>query len=271
MVGRAKSIAQKTTETIAITERYMETAMEIYRMEQMKIGAKMGLVAVCRYTEKLCQEENGVEIRLSKSSLERRLKGVKSQARSNAEKGWLTEEESDTVIQFAIDMANEGWPLSKGRLVAHVNLICQARHGLDFEGVGKNWVTRWIKKHSARLHSYWSRPLEASRARAVNASTKEEYFRLLGELLEGPGGDELITPDLIFGADETGIQEGLGTREFVYGPAGKSVQHQQRSGKRDNTTSIETICADGSVLRPTIIFKGQNYQTSWVQNNPLRA
>ncbi|KAF9493236.1 hypothetical protein BDN71DRAFT_1378134, partial [Pleurotus eryngii] len=60
------------------------------------------------------------------------------------------------VIQFAINMANEGWPLSKGHPIAHVNLICQARHGPEFEEVGKNWVTRWIKKHSAQLHSYWS-------------------------------------------------------------------------------------------------------------------
>ncbi|KDQ23441.1 hypothetical protein PLEOSDRAFT_1049211, partial [Pleurotus ostreatus PC15] len=82
-------------------------------------------------------------------------------------------------------------------------------------------------------------------------------------MLRGKEGKVPITPDLIFGADETGIQEGLSTCEYVYSPKGKNVQHQQRSGKRDNTTSIKTICADGTVLHPTIIFKGNNFQMAW--------
>ncbi|KAF8228561.1 CENP-B protein, partial [Tricholoma matsutake] len=80
-----------------------------------------------------------------------------------------------------------------------------------------------------------------------------------------------IPDELIFGADETGIQQGLGTRQHIIGPKGKKVQHQQRSGDRENITVMVAICADDTSLPPAVIFKGESFQTSWRQNNPLNA
>jgi len=57
----------------------------------------------------------------------------------------------------------------------------------------------------------------------------------------------------------------------VYGATGEKVQHQQHSGGRENITVIVTICADGTSLPPAVIFKGDSYQTSWKQDNPLKA
>ncbi|KAE9386129.1 hypothetical protein BT96DRAFT_960643 [Gymnopus androsaceus JB14] len=61
---------------------------------------------------------------------------------------------------------------------------------------------------------------------------------------------------LFYGGDETGIQSGIGTTEYVVGRKGKGVQHQQRDGNRENITVLPTICADGTNLVPAIIFKG---------------
>jgi hypothetical protein len=36
-------------------------------------------------------------------------------------------------------------------------------------------------------------------------------------------------------------------------------------------TAIVTICADGTTLRPTIIFKGQNFMMKWAENNVANA
>ncbi|EJF61425.1 CENP-B protein, partial [Dichomitus squalens LYAD-421 SS1] len=71
--------------------------------------------------------------------------------------------------------------------------------------------------------------------------------------------------------DETGIQEGVGLKERVLGPAGQKVQYQQRSGERENITVVVTICADGTSIPPAVIFKGQAFHTKWKQNNPLKA
>ena len=75
----------------------------------------------------------------------------------------------------------------------------------------------------------------------------------------------------MYGADETGIQTGNGVKEYVVGPKGVPVQHQQRSGNRENITVLPTICADGTTLAPAVIFKGEAFQTKWLQENPLDA
>jgi hypothetical protein len=68
--------------------------------------------------------------------------------------------------------------------------------------------------------------LDGSRGCAVNPVTKEEYFRVLKEVRETYD----IPDELVYGADETGIQLGIGVMEQVIGPTGAKIQHQQRSG-----------------------------------------
>ena len=180
-------------------------------------------------------------------------------------------EEADVIIKFATEVANQGVGLSLRRLEEHANEILQARLGATFEGVGKTWALRFVEKHSNRLSSYWCHPLEHSRARARNPHTKEAFFSLLERTIEGNNNQEPISNKLIWGMDETGIQQGLGTQQCIIGPKGKKIQHQQKSGDRENITIIVTICADGTLLPPSVIFKGESFQTSWRQNNPLNA
>ena len=106
------------------------------------------------------------------------------------------------------------------------------------ERVIKNWATQFITKHHEKLGTYWSSSLDSSRAHAVNPHTKEEYYAMLKKVQE----DFDICDELIYGADETGIQTGIGVTERVIGPAGAKIQHQQRSGNRENITVLPTIC-----------------------------
>ncbi|KAJ7045036.1 hypothetical protein C8F04DRAFT_886807, partial [Mycena alexandri] len=94
----------------------------------------------------------------------------------------------------------------------------------------------WKTDHD-ELKTYWSYPLHNSRARAVNPIMKEEYFDLLEEIAEGKGGDDHIADELIYGADKSGFQKGIGQKERVIGGgAGKKRQHQQRSRDRESIT-----------------------------------
>ena len=45
------------------------------------------------------------------------------------------------------------------------------------------------------------------------------------------------------------------------------TQHKQGGADRENVTAIVTICANGTTLCPTIIFKGQNFMSKWAANN----
>ena len=135
------------------------------------------------------------------------------------------------------------------------------------DGLGKNWATCLIMKHYDQLGMYWSSALDGSCGRAVNPVTNDEYFTILKQVRE----DFNIPDELVYGADETGIQTGIGVTEHVIGPADANMQHQQQSGNRENITVLPTICADGTSLPPTVIYKGESFQTKWLQENPLDA
>jgi hypothetical protein len=51
----------------------------------------------------------------------------------------------------------------------------------------------------------------------------------------------------------------------------KQFTYQISDGNRENVTTIECICANGTSLRPLVIFKGQRIQQSWIDGDPLGA
>ncbi|EEB97411.1 hypothetical protein MPER_03274, partial [Moniliophthora perniciosa FA553] len=69
-----------------------------------------------------------------------------------------------------------------------------------------------------------------------------------------------ISHELVYGADESGFTENDSTKVRVIGSRGKRFQHKQGGAGRENTTVIVTICADGTAIRPTVIFKGTHFQ-----------
>ena len=46
---------------------------------------------------------------------------------------------------------------------------------------------------------------------------------------------------------------------------------QRHNTNRENVTAIVTICADGTTLQPTIVFKGKNFMKKWGTNNVAHA
>ena len=248
-------------------------ASKLYAEEQQRSLAagekKRSSRQICQDTSDAHFEETGRRIPLSFNTLVRHAKGGVTLTQSNSKKSWLTEEEHEIVVQFAIEMAQRGFPLSPRRLKEHAEAILRHRLGKDFpeSGLGRDWGNRFITKHHSRLGMYWSSALDGSRGRAVNPITKEEYFKILKEVRE----EYNIPDELVYGADETGIQSGIGVTERVIGPAGAKIQHQQRSGTQENITVLPTICADGTTVAPTVIYKGEAFQTKWLQNNPLDA
>jgi hypothetical protein len=275
MPGRTKSDAKKRQIYVTTVNKWMEKGVEMYQNLQQDSTSSTrthGLGYVCSQMEDMCWKEDKVVIKLSKQTLSRRLQGVPSQAASNAQKSWLTNTEADALIEYSVQLGNNGWPFSRVRLQEHAIEICQGRYGIDFPGLGHNWADRFLLKHSDRLKPSWSRPLDDQRARGANPSSKAEYFGVLETVIEGEGGEDRIVAESMYGVDETGVQQGLGTKERVYGNPAKTFQHQKRSGGRENITVIATICADGTALvPPAVIYKAETYHTSWKQKNPLNA
>lgn len=209
-------------------------------------------------------------MKLNYMTLQRRVHGVKSQREANKDKSWLIRGETDTVIDFIVEMGNQGWPLSHRRLKEHVDEICSARLGAEFPkaGVGKNWTHRFAIKHCDRIKVTLSRGLEEKCARGVNYHTDAAYWDLLRNVLT----EHDIEPENMYGVDEIGVQsEGGKECEWVFGARKSGLQYQQQSGSRENITVLVTICADGTATPPAVIFKGSAYQVKWKQNNPVNT
>ncbi|KAJ7438903.1 hypothetical protein B0H11DRAFT_1824888, partial [Mycena galericulata] len=130
---------------------------------------------------------HGKQIKLSSSTAARLEKGGLPKSQSNAAKGWLLAEEAEIVIAYAVEVASRGFPLSHLRLKECVDEICRGRLGSEFPagGVGEKWTQRFCEKHSDRLETYWTAPLDNKRGRAVNPMTNSQWFDLLETTMAG--------------------------------------------------------------------------------------
>lgn len=269
MVGKAKSEELKRRIDREEVDGLMDRAIKMYLNEQQAQGSekKMGYRKVCEKVEEDHRKETGRTVKLNHNTLANRVKGGKSLSQFNAEKAWLTETETKVVIDYTLECADRGFPLSHRRLKEHVDSILHARLGEEFPetGVGQNWTQRFVTAHHDDLKSAWARQLDSARGRAVNATNHEEWFNLLGKTIED------VEDECIWAADESGFQTSGAVRERVIGRAGESTQYQQRDGNRENITVIVTIGADGTSIPPAVIFKGNSYLPEWKQDNPLEA
>lgn len=282
--AKKKSVEQK--------EAAIQRAVELYKTLAHSDPEKpAGYRTVCKMVEDAIQRETGVRIGLCYNTVRARLNGmfghpphltehlmstsgVCSLTQFNQEKAWLQLEEERIVVDFILELASRGWPLNKERTREHINGICRARLGDTFpeDGVGKCWVDRFLDRHRDLIQKYRPRPLESLRGQAVNPFTHRRFYDILGKVLETGDNGSPITEENIYGSDESAFQTGVGSsNEKVIGAAGKRIQHQQKTGNRENITVMVTICADGTSVPPAVIFKGSKYLVKWKQENPTNA
>lgn len=271
MARHAKSIAAKRVAIQHASAEVYQRAVDAYRAElaKPKDVPRHGLRVICAMIATLYREETGKSVKLSHTTLNRYVDGGKTRQEANGDRAWLTPGEEEVVITFILEMARRGFPLSHQRLKEHVDMIARERWGDRFpeSGVGKNWTARFLTKHGDRLKTLSSRPLEDKRGKCANPKANEEYWKILKEVLD----KYKFKSSQIFGCDEVGIQTQGQGKERVIGARDAKVQHQQTGGSRENTTVIATICADGTALAPTVIFKGKKFKPEWMENNPLKA
>ena len=72
-----------------------------------------------------------------------------------------------------------------------------------------------------------------------------------------------IKPWRMYRMDEIGCMLGYAHRHCVAGPPGRKIQHDQADGNREMVTVVNTICADGTYLKPIIVYKGKNFLIHW--------
>jgi hypothetical protein len=212
------------------------------------------------------------DFKVDRKTLGRRLEGEQSMSTFNAGKQKLTPAEESVVVDFVMESADRGFPLTHRNIELQANTILRSRSGDEAEPVGPSWIDRFLTRHREQLQPHWSRPLDTQRAQNLNQTTVPNWFDLVEEYIYKSGGErEPIRPENIYKMDETGMTAGDRGTHRVIGRRGTKVQHKQGSADRETVTAIATICADGTALRPTLIFKGKNFMAKWGENNIANA
>lgn len=123
----------------------MKRAVEIWRLEQEK-PKPLSQERICAQVEQEYFAETGKAIKLSSSTLDRRVKGGRSPEQAGETLAWLTKGQATEVVQYIQDSASRGFPLSHRRIKEHVDEIARATWGDKFPetGLGKNWTHRCV-------------------------------------------------------------------------------------------------------------------------------
>lgn len=243
MVFKPLSERVRIQKSTARNNLCMRHALDTYAQEQLKPAG----------VKRRSLREVADEYFVSKSTLQRLANGGISMSAFNAAKQKLMPEEERVVVDFCLESADRGFPLTHANVYAAGDGILTARIGDDHEPLGHNWVDGF----------HWSKPLDTQRGNALNPTNVKLWF----DLVKRHVVDLDILPCNTYGMDESGFPPSNQGTDRVIGRRGTKTQHKQGSANRENVTAIVTICADGTALKPTIIFKGQNFMTKWGDNN----
>lgn len=184
---------------------------------------------------------------------------IKTKAESAKLRQLLSEPEESILVNCIRHMADRGFPLTRKTIERYALEILRARVP-DAKSIGASWFHRMLDRHPD-IQPTWSKGHDKTRAKAVNPTVMDHYFTLLKTMLDEFG----FRPEEIYGFDESGFPFGGDeTRERVYIPKGGDGK-SQAEGNRENVSVMVTICADGSYITPTIIFKGKKFDSEWAE------
>lgn len=249
---RAKNITKRRADNAN-----MQKAVDAYVQEQAKPEG----------TKKLGLRKIAEKFEVGFRTLGRLVNGGVTMSAFNASKQKLTPTEERVLVDFAKESADRGFPLHHSALEIYANAILHVKHGDEYEPLGGQWIYRFLDRHREELQTHWSRPLDTQRARSLNPEAVAAWFDLVEKWIVGM---EIRRED-IYGMDESGFPPSNQGRQRVIGGRGVKTQHKQGGANRENVTVVVTICADGTALDPLIIFKGQNLQAAWGQDNVAHA
>jgi hypothetical protein len=140
-------------------------------------------------------------------------------------------------------------------------LLLQAELSTPLKPLGKNWVTKFIKRHES-IKSRFARKYNYQRALCEDPKVIKQWFETLEALRKQNG----IQDEDIYNFDETGFAMGLiATSRVITRAEMLGKPRLIQPGQREWVTAIECIRLKGYVVPPTIIFKGKVYIEGWFE------
>jgi hypothetical protein len=187
------------------------------------------------------------------------LPGGKSRHKAHLDEQTLTEAQEEILVKWIKIQGHHGVPMT----YASVGQCAKAISGWR---IGGSWP-KWFCKRHPDLKMKKTTGLEKAHTKALNQFAVDEFFDMLTEVIK----EYNILPGNLYNMDEKGIQLGIGVRITAMIDQDQKTVYSIEDGNRELVTVIETICADGSILHPSVIFQGQRRNSEWGQNNPCNA
>jgi hypothetical protein len=182
-------------------------------------------------------------------------------SRTEAHEAWqrMSTAQEEVLKDWIKSLARRSIPLSPAAVAEYASTILG-------EPVSLHWVRKFRGRHGD-LKAWWTTGLESCRAKSLNRTQVSEFFNILQELI----AEYNITPSNMYNMDEKGIQLGMGKRTLVLVDRDQRTVQQVEDGSQELVTVIETVCADGTALRPCVIFKAKRRDLEWGRTNPCNA
>ncbi|KAJ3484161.1 hypothetical protein NLJ89_g12004 [Agrocybe chaxingu] len=171
----------------------------------------------------------------------------------------LNDAQEEVLVEWVKTQGHCGVPISPGALTDHAAAI-------SGKPVGSTWNTRFMHRQP-ELKTRWTQSLEKCRASNVNYPTIQQFYNVYEEVLTKYN----IPVENIYNMDEKGIQLGVGKRIAAIVDRDQKAVYNVEDGNCRLVTVIETVCADGTALRPSVIFQGKRTNLAWGRDNPCQA
>ena len=207
------------------------------------------------------------QLEINASTVNRRRRGHLSRSTARIQQQLLSAEEERTIIKWIQQVSQSGYPVSYNLLRQIVFEVRSCRvasstpkhNFVEEKPIGRDWIPRFIQRH-LDIKSAVGRRIETNRMAAITKETLNAWFDAVEQTVVKFNIDQRN----IYNMDETGFAIGTMQSTRVIVDATIRTQWQANPGRQEWLTVVECICADGTVIKPFVIFKGENVDSRWI-------
>jgi hypothetical protein len=203
------------------------------------------------------------EFEVPYSRLRARIQGRQSRSTRPTTNKALDEAQEKALIQWVTLLDNSYASPTPSMIEQCANTILR-RNGANHT-VGHNWVYRFIKRLPPEFNLIKQKPMERKRFEAEDISLIQAWY----DRLEIQINTYSIRPMNIYNFDESGFQLGQGKAQNVVTTNPAAAAHIPTGDKGESVTTIECIAANGWVMAPFFLIKGQAHLENWYRQSSL--
>ena len=188
--------------------------------------------------------------RLVDTTLRRRIAGAQPNQIAQSRHQKLHPKQEEALSRWILQLGAWGCPprFNQVRFMA-IELL---RKNQSHDDLGINWIQKFLSRHP-ELASTFSQPLNKKRAVMPDEEKVNSWFRFYLEVLEQYG----FRPEDVYSMEEKGFAM------VVQGKLRVVCSEHEQHGNLEWMSLIECTSAEGEILKPWFVFKGQVHQNVW--------